>query len=790
MKDDHEYKTVYIDKSIKDDNINLREEYEKYFYFYKWFILGIFIALMTAFIFIRYSHNQYIVTASILIDDKDNGGGLNSELSTFKDLGLLGDNKTSLDTEIDVLKSRTLIQRVVTELGINVIFYTQGKIGRSELYKNEIPFNINFLVNDSILHELDTVFSIIAKSENNFILENDDGDFVTESVFGEKVITKFGDLIITPVSINHEKTDEQIYVKISPVKKIANYYREQIKIEPGNKKSSVLVLTLKDPIKQKAQNILNNLVSQYNRDAVDDKNLIAKNTDDFINKRIEDISSELTIVDIGVEEYKKENKLTDMEFEASLVLESNSELEKRIIDLISEIKLIDYVSIYMKNNQGELIPSNIGLKDEMTSQNTLNYNKLLLERNRILASSSSKNPTVINLERQIATIRESIHQSLINLKSQLKFALKDAKLQEDRLNLKRSLAPKQEREFQDIKRKQQIIETLYLYLLQKREENAITLAVTAPNAKIIDSADGSEIPVSPRRVLIYLGAVILGLTLTFIIISIKFSLDNKIHTLDDVKNVLKTPVLGDIPKTKSEKKIIISKQDRSNVAESFRLLRTNVDFMLPNLKKKSKTIFITSTVGGEGKTFIAINLASALGLTNKKVLLIGADIRKPKIAKYLNVVSGKGLTHFLSNSDISISDIIARFKETNFDILQSGIIPPNPSELLMNGRFDEVLAYGRENYDYVIVDTSPVNIVTDTLLLSHHADLFIYVIRANYLDKRLLKIPQMMYENNRLPNMAVLINDTDYEKKAYGYGYGYGYGYSEKESKKKWWKRS
>lgn len=444
----------------------------------------------------------------------------------------------------------------------------------------------------------------------------------------------------------------------------------------------------------------------------------------------------------------------------------------------------------MKKNRDELIPSNLGLKDEMTSQSTLNYNKLLLEKNRILAGSSVKNPTVINLESQISTLRESINQSLINLKSSLVVALNNAKLQENRLILKRSLAPKQEREFQDIKRKQQIIETLYLYLLQKREENAITLAVTAPNAKIIDRADGSEIPVSPKKIIIFLIALILGFVITFIIIYLKFFLDNKIHTRDDVEKMVRAPILGDIPKTKSEKKIIISDQDGSNVAESFRLLRTNVNFMLPGFKEASKTIFITSTVGGEGKTFIAINLASALALSNKKVLLIGADIRKPKITKYLNIQSGStGLTHYLSDNGLSLSDIIVHFEEMNFDILQSGIIPPNPSELLMNGRFDEVLEYGKQNYDYVIVDTSPVNIVTDTLLLSHNADLFIYVIRANYLDKRLLKIPQMMYENKRLPNMAILINDTDYEKKVYGYGYGYGYGYSEKESKKKWWKR-
>ncbi len=250
------------------------------------------------------------------------------------------------------------------------------------------------------------------------------------------------------------------------------------------------------------------------------------------------------------------------------------------------------------------------------------------------------------------------------------------------------------------------------------------------------------------------------------------SLDNKIHTLEDVEKIVKAPILGDIPTAKSEKKFIISEQDSSNVAEAFRLLRTNVNFMLPGTSKEGKTIFITSTISGEGKTFIAINLASALALLNKKVLLIGADIRKPKITAYLKVKQEKGLTHFLIDNSLKVTDVIVHHDKTNLDFIQTGIVPPNPSELLTNGRFDEIMTYGRANYDFVVVDTAPVNVVTDTLLLGHHADLFLYVVRANFLDKRLLKIPKMMYENNRLPNMAILINDTNYEKRGYGYGYG------------------
>ena len=508
-------------KPVDTDEIHIRELYEKFRYNYKWFILGVLLAVLTAYMYLRFTPNQYEVNASILIDDKDNGGGMNSELTAFSDLGLLGDTKTSLDTEIDVLKSRTLMQRVVKDLGINVTYSLDGKVRLYEQYKNSIPFKINFLIKDSLFYALDTAFTITAHSDTQFSLGNKEDNLTIKGTFGEKITSDFGDMIITPSNIRKIKIGDKLLVHISPLKKVANNYLGNISIAAKSKKSSVLVLSLKDPIQQKAKDILNNLVLQYNKDAVDDMQQIAKNTDDFINNRIKDISTELTSVDLGVETYKMENKLTDLGYEAGLVLESDSEVQKRIVDLTAQIKLIDYVQAYMKTNKEDLLPENLGLKDERTSQSTSNYNKLLMEKNRILMSSSKMNPTVVNLEAQIANLRGNIVLSLANLRKSFSIALNEAKLQEKRLDSKRSKAPKQEREFQDIKRKQQIIETLYLYLLQKREENAITLAVTAPNAKLIDVADGSANPVSPKRKLIYIIAALLGFIITFIIISIR-----------------------------------------------------------------------------------------------------------------------------------------------------------------------------------------------------------------------------------------------------------------------------
>ena len=774
---------------LDEEPINYREKIEKYVFHWKWFVLCAIAAIAIAFLYLRYTPNEYLVSATILIDDETTGG-LPSELSAFEDLGLMGGIKKSIDTEIGLLKSRSLMTRVVRDLGINTTYYKKGRVRAVELYKTDVPFNINYFAKDSLVYKLDTIFSIVGVSSTNFNLLDANGEKIGMHLFGEKVNTAFGAIIVTPKSITDTFINEALLLEITPLKKVVEGLREKLQVELLFKKSSLITLSLKGTIKLKSEDILNDLVEQYNKDAVEDKSLIGTNTDTFINERLAVIEKDLSNVDKGVEQFKTTNKLTDIPSEATLVLENNAVLERKIVDLITQIKLADYVTDYLSNNAEQLFPANLGLKDGNVNLNSEKYNELLLERNRILKNSSKKHPIVINLDAQINQLRASIAQSLVNLKSSLNISLQQAYQEESKVNSRIFSVPKQEREFRDIQRQQQIIETLYLYLLQKREENAISLAVTVPNAKVIDIADGSDIPVSPKRKIVYLASLILGLLIPFVVLYMLFLFDNKVHSSKDVEAIVKAPILGEIPKTDLEHKMVVGENDRDSVAESFRMLRTHLNFMLASVKAPTKTIFVTSTVPEEGKTFIALNLARVLALSNKKVLLVGADIRKPKIHEYLNIEFDKGLTHFLVDNTLKLESIIHHFEEGNFDVLSSGIVAPNPSELLMNGRFDKVLAYGKENYDYVIVDTAPVKLVTDTLLLSQYSDLSLYVIRANYLDKRLLEIPEKMYKDKLLPNMALLINDVNVER-TYGYGgYGYGYGgYGEEKSKKYWWKR-
>lgn len=768
-----------------EEPVNYREKFEKYAYNWKWFLISIFIFSLGAYAYLKFIPKQYTVTSTILIND-ENSKGLPSELSAFEDLGLTTLSKTSVDNEIGMLKSFSLMESVVKKLGTNITFYEKGMISNNELYKNEIPFIINFLLKDSLVYSKDTTFSILALTPAKFVLKNSRGTVSKVYLFGENVQTDFGNITITPAGLKNLKKGEEIVVKVVPIKNIIEDLRKNIEVKTMFKKSSLIQLILKAPIKLKSQDILNNLVQQYNKDAVDDKLFIGKSTNLFINERLNLIKNELSNVDQGVENFKKNNQLTDIDSESSLILQNNAELEKKIVDLNTQVRVAEYVTDYVNKNTEQIIPSNLGLSDDAVSTNSARYNELLIERNRILKSSSKKNPVIINLDEQLKQLRTGISHGLQNLKASLNIALNNTKKEEDKVFSRIYSAPKQERQFKEFQRQQQIIETLYLFLLQKREENAISLAVTAPKAKIIDFADGSNRPTSPKLILVIITALSLGLLLPFTVLYIIYFFDNKVQSIKDIESIIKAPIIGEIPKTVRGSKIVIHDNDKESISESFRMLRTNINFMLSKIKGRAKIIFIMSTIVGEGKTFTTLNLASVIALSNKKVLLIGGDIRKANSNEYINQNIGNGLSNFLIDNSLKVSDVIERSLEGNFDILNSGTVPPNPSELIMNGRFDEIFAYAKDNYDYVVVDTAPIKMVTDTLLLSHYADLCLYVIRLNNLDKRLLEIPKKMFNEKRLPNMAILINGVDLKR---GYGYGQSYGYGKSMPKKNWWKR-
>ena len=583
-------------------------------------------------------------------------------------------------------------------------------------------------------------------------------------------------------------TGKRINVLISTVNGTANNYMNRIIIEPVNERfSKVIKLSIEETIISKGVAILNNLIEQYNADGINDKDLIAQATTNFLDDRLILIANELEAIETSAAQFKTNRGMIDEGSSASIYLQSSSTTESEMINANTQLQLVNYMLNELnRSGPGELLPGNIGLADPSIVSMISDYNGLVLQRNRVMKSSSNKNPIIVNIDSQLDVLRNNLVGSLRSLQSSAEIQINAISRKSGSLSSKIASAPKYEKEFKDIVRDRETKNALYLFLLQKREESILSNAVKVEKAKIIDSAFSDGEKVSPKTLLTYIGALFLGLLVPFLVVYFKNLLDTKVHNEKDIQK-LKIPYLGDVPYSLSQKDLFIKDGDNTNIAEAFRYVRTNINFMLDN-KGIGKTVLITSTQGGEGKTFTAINLANSLAISGKKTLLMGLDLRAPKVQKYLNS-KGKnvGVTNFIKDDTLLLSDIVEQsIHLEKLHIIGSGDIPPNPVELLMSKRVKVLFEEVKQIYDYIIVDSAPVGMVTDTIQIAHYADISIYVIKANGLDKRMLHIPEKLNKESKLPNMSILINATDHSKGAYGYGYGYHYG---KKKSKPWYKK-
>lgn len=788
-----------MNEEYQEDDIQLRAILEKYLIHWKWFVLAVILFLFTAKIYLRYTTPMYQASTTILVKDEKKGGML-SELSAFADMGLGSGLKSNVDNEIEILKSRSLIESTVKKLELNISIFEKGRVNTRELY-TEAPIEVHFSNVKPDFYSDQMKWEFVKLSPNTFELvsaiEEDIPILLThkkEFQYGEIIPTRNGNLIITkPFGIKPSKKleDKSIFIVVTPFENVVASYQKRLVVDPISKTSSVVAISLTDPVLKRAEVFLNDLIQIYNDDAAADKNFISENTSKFIASRLILITQELDGVEKEVESFKRSNSLTDIESEAKLFIEGSSDYNKKSVENEIQLNVVSSLLDFMKKStNGDLLPSNIISGQADASALINSYNQLVLNRNRILKSATLSNPSVVKLDEQITSLKANVAESLSRLQANLTIQKRNLKGQEGLLESKIGKIPVQERQFRVIARQQKVKEELYLYLLQKREETAISLAATAPNARVIDDAKASKIPVSPKKNIIYLGALLMGLLIPFGILYIKDLLDTKVKTRFDITDKFNIPFLGDVPKSLTPNEMI-STTSRTSSAEALRIVRTNLDFMLNQVPDgKAKSIFLTSTIPGEGKTFLSVNLAGIFALSGKKVLLIGMDIRSPKLNEYIGLPSAKGLTDYLTTKGAVIGDYINKLNGfEDFDVLLAGSIPPNPTEMLMNKKLDELFAQLKSDYDFILVDTAPVSLVSDTLIVAKYADTFVYVVRANHLDKRMLNIPESMHKENKLPNMAFLLNDTDVTK-GYGYGYGYGnYGYGNTPEKKSWYKK-
>ncbi|WP_394758946.1 GumC family protein [Flavobacterium sp.] len=767
----------------EDNSAGIREQILKYLSHWRWFLFSVFLFLFLAKLYLRYSIPEYKSQTTLLIK-RDDSGGISSELAAFQDLSMFSGAKRDLDDEIEVLKSRSLVEKTIKEGNFNISYVLEGRIKSSESYVDN-PVEFNFIEKSKDFFTIDTTMLVKKINEKQFELFAQNDSLIGKYNFGQIIKSnRLGNYFV-----NNNKSKEghfKIIVNLQSIKHAIDNYKGGLYISPITKQTNVLEISYVNKVKEKSEDFLNKLVEIYNRDAILDKNLISEKTAQFINDRLGIITSELDGVEKDVEKYKRKNNITDLPTEAELYLKNSSESNKEEVIVGTQLKVVGIMIDFMKNNKhDDIIPANIVPDDNNSSALIAEYNNLVIERNRVLKSSTPENPVVIRVNDKINSLKFGISESLNKLKSSLVIKNNAITNQGNIVGGRISQIPRQEREFRGIFRQQQIKEELYLYLFKKREETAITLAATAPISKVVDYAYSSDAPISPKRSLIYLVSLILGLLIPFSIIYLLDLLDTKVKNRHDLDANLTIPFIGDVPHSDDNNEIMQS-GSRTSSAEAIRIVRTNLEFVLSNLEanNKAKTIFLTSTIPKEGKTFIAINLAATIAISGKKVLLIGMDIRNPKLDEYVKLPS-RGLTNFLSTKDSDIHDFIVNQKGyENFDILPAGVIPPNPAELLMSKKVEAMFEQLKSEYDYIVVDTAPVSLVTDTLLISKNADAFVYVVRANYLEKEYLKTPETLYRENKLPNMCVLLNDTVTKS-----GHGYGYGYGQEVVKEPWYKK-
>ena len=788
-------------KESKEENIDVKELLFKYLIHWPWFVGAVVACLIAAWVYLYISTPVYNISATVLIKD-DKKGGSAGMLSGLESLGLDGmiSSSQNIDNEIEVLRSKTIVKEVVEDLGLYISYADKDEFPSRNLYKTS-PVQVSLTPQEADLLEKPMIVEMALQPQGSLDVNVKIGDDEYQKHF-EKLPAVFptnkGTLAffqtldsILPSKKSSEEivgvegTVRNITAVINKPLAVAKGYCGSMTIEPTSKTTSVAVISLKNSNVQRGKDFINKLLEMYNINTNNDKNEVAQKTAEFINERISIISKELGSTEKDLESFKRGAGITDLTSDAQIALTGSAEYEKKRVENQTQINLLQDLQKYMQNEGYEVLPSNIGLQDVNLAAAINRYNDVLVERKRLLRTSTENNPTIINLDTSIGAMKENVQVSLDRVLRGLYITKADLDREASRYSRRISEAPGQEREFVSIARQQEIKAGLYLMLLQKREENAITLAATANNAKIIDDAIADDAPVSPKGKMIYLIALVLGVGIPVGVIYLLELTKFKIEGRSDVEKLTSVPIVGDIPLTDEKQGAIAVFENQNNLmSETFRNIRTNLQFMLENDKK---VILVTSTVSGEGKSFISANLAISLSLLGKKVVIVGLDIRKPGLNKVFNIPRKEiGITQYLANPEKNLMDLVQLSDVSkNLYILPGGTVPPNPTELLARDGLDKAIETLKKNFDYVILDTAPVGMVTDTLLIGRVADLSVYVCRADYTHKNEYTLINELAENNKLPSLCTVINGLDLKRRKYGYYYGYGkygkyYGYGKR----------
>lgn len=754
----------------------IKNELLKYLRYWYWFVLGIVIAVIAANLHLRYTPKIYSSQAkiSILEDNK----GLDLSEAFFKS------SNVNLEKEIEILKSYPIIEKVVRNQDLTMKYYVEGDVLTTEI--DNLPFNlIKTIDNDSITNYFS--YHIIITQNGIEVKKPGSGEIT--------ILPHYSSLGIDhnlpfEINLSGEKIPSDAFnrlyiISFSPVKDVTKGLKNAVQVDRLGNRTNLLRLGYNSQSIAKNERILNELIRVFNQDGIDDRRSKSFRTLQFIDTRFNALALELDSLETDIKEFKQENKITSIDSRADAGMTKLSLTEERLFDLENQLMLLDLLKETLNTNGSnpELLPANVGVSGGNVNSLVSEYNDLVLEFAKYGTSAGQNNPQFVILREQLAELKSNIFSSISSLKIQLEATKRKVEQKNESLTSEIYSIPAKEKMFLDIKRQQEIKQELYIYLLQKREEAAVNYAITEPSIKVVENALSSGVPISPDSNSTYLKALIAGLVIPFGCIYLFFLFDTKLKNRNSIEQITtKIPVLAELPKLKSGENNLafLSPNDNTAQAEAFRILTYNLNYVVaPADTNKAKVIFCTSTIKGEGKTYISLNLSLAFSSLDKKVLLIGSDLRNPQIHNFIGRDKEfKGLTNYLFDTDFDWkSSLIKNFEEhPNHDILLSGSIPPNPTKLLTNGRFDKLLEDAKKSYDYIIIDTAPTILVSDTLLISSLADVTVYVTRSNFTEKKLVQYSKGLSESGKIKNMAYVVNALD-GKKAHGYGYGYGYNY-------------
>lgn len=787
-----------LQENQEEDSFNIYAIIFKYLVYWPWFVVSVIVCLIGAFIYMRYQAPVYNITSAVLIKEQDARtkamGAANGALAAIQDMG--GFSMTSnFDNEVEILKSRTLIRKVVTDLGLYISTSEKRFLGYNiPLYRTS-PVNVFMTAEEAEKiygsAKLDMHYTVDGKLSVNviYISEEDEEKHEIEQSFDSLPA-----VFPTPVGVlSFSKNDSVPAIEkdidlvsyIASPTSVAISYASNLSVEPTSKTTTIAALSVKNTSKRRGVDFINSLVANYNQDANDEKNEVARKSAEFIEDRIAIINSELGSAESELAAFKQRSGLTDLTTDAKIALEENTKYEQQRIQNATQISLVEFLQNYINNpaNDNEVIPANVGLQDANLTSVIDQYNTMIIERKRLLRTSSENNPAVINMNTGIEAMRKSVHTTVQSVLKGLQIAKADIDRQARRLENRISDAPQQEKEFLTISRQQEIKATLYIMLLQKREENAITLAATANNGRIIEKPLADKNPVSPKPKIIALAALILGFGIPVAFIYLRDLLKYKIESREDVEKITDVPILAELPiSSKPEHGAIVVRENHNNIMEEmFRGLRTNLLFMLG---KQDKVILFSSTQPGEGKSFVAGNTAVSLAFLGKKVVVVGMDIRKPGLNKVFNLSRRvEGITNYLSDPEnVNLFDMIQHSDiSKNLDILPGGPVPPNPTELVARDILEHTIEQLKGKYDYIILDTAPIGMVTDTAIIGRVADMCVYVCRADVTPKAGYEFINILKREHKFNKIATVINGIDMTKRRHSYGYGYGkkYGYGK-----------